>query len=251
MKIVGLSPLGLLRLLLRKARARPLVTLAISFAVLLGWSYLWIFVFEREYWIRWYWNYLVSFHPAIAYVLPPGTWENPPDEVSFFEPIYKARYMGKWPFPQLSPPTYAWINGSHVLTSAAIVKIHIFSTPNEEAAEKRNLIRQLSPLLNLPEAYRHLVEIRFVLGHHLKDGRPDPEVEKGIEMERRTYGDILQLEGLKDGDNLRQGKFLRWLQATVREGERPAWYTFKMDDDVSGSSWAALTVDCSQPPSLS
>ena len=101
----------------------------------------------------------------------------------------------------------------------------------------RNMIRKVSPLNDLPYEYRHLVEMRFVLGHHLlPNGEVDMVVEEGLRIEQEERGDILQLHHLKHGNCLREGKFLYWLQATEQPGERDAWWTMKIDDDVSVDS---------------
>jgi len=97
------------------------------------------------------------------------------------------------------------------------------------------LIRELSPLEKIPAEYRHLVEVKFVVGHALKeDGGVDEVMEGLLREEQDMFGDVLKLD-LARGENLREGKILDWIYA-VGEGKdrgREAWYLFKIDDDVS------------------
>lgn len=186
---------------------------------------------------RWYWNYLATFHPAVPHFIPVGDWgpvENQPRHV---EEIIAAPWMGNFPLPVLTPPVYR--AGSSAITanliSPAIVKIHIFSVPSEKAASKRRFIRSVSPHLNMPAEYRHLVEIKFVMGYFLKEGKPDLEAEKVLEAEQKEHGDLIRLPGMYNGENLREGKILTWMRAIGlhEDGGRDAWWLFKCDDDVS------------------
>jgi hypothetical protein len=128
---------------------------------------------------------------------------------------------------------------SRRLKSPAIIKFHVFSTAvSEKSYVKRQLIRRLSPMYQIPPEYRHLVDIKFVMGYNYLDtwGPPLNEtMESKIREEEREYGDILRLPGLWRGENLRDGKILQWIR-DVGEGKdgRDAWYLFKVDDDVSG-----------------
>ena len=118
---------------------------------------------------------------------------------------------------------------------AAFFALYIFSTASPSGRKRRNLIRSLSPLNTIPEAYKHLMDLKFVIGH------PDPAKTYTSEMrveERATrdemamYGDIVRLEGLLEGDNMNKGKSIEWLRWVGRQG-RPAHWVFKCDDDVS------------------
>ncbi|ORY27905.1 hypothetical protein BCR39DRAFT_588985 [Naematelia encephala] len=199
---------------------------------------------------RWYWNYAAALHPALIYVVPSGNWgpiERPPRWV---QEIYDAPWMGDWEIPELSAPVYRQgpataakeehanlfnvSDPSRDLVSPVIVKIHVFSTVRSEAREKRFLIRRLSPLLNIPLPYRHLIELKFVLGHAYKPNWDvDEEMEALLTEEQETYGDLLRLN-LVHGENLREGKILDWIHAvgSGNDGGREALWLFKVDDDA-------------------
>jgi hypothetical protein len=141
--------------------------------------------------------------------------------------------MGEFDLPQLSPPRYQ----QGKLVSPALVKLHVFSTVTAKSREKRFLVRRLSPLNNIPKAYRHLFELKFVLGHAYKPNwEVDEEMEALLAQEQEEYGDLVRLN-LVHGENLREGKILDWMRAagTGDDGGRPAWWLFKVDDDVSAS----------------
>lgn len=225
---------------------------------------------------RAWWNFLVSFHPALAFVLPACGWEPVTSTPRWLDPIYEAPWMGNWVVPKLSPPVYDYHephldhyhqhhqhhhltfieniqyehhNQTHHkhLVSPVLVKIHIFSLPTSKAQSKRNLIRSISPIQNIPEKYRHLIEIKFVLGIPLdQEAREiDAEIEESLVEEQRTHGDLIRLRGLKNGENIREGKILEWLKAVGDgdDGDREAWFVFKMDDDVSSDrEWALFTL---------
>ena len=183
---------------------------------------------------RWYWNYCLTIHPALAYIIPTGRWGSSPDyPPKFFPEINSAPWMGTFSPPALTRPTYD-ANGTH--TSPVILKLQVFSTVHAKAWEKRRQLRKFSPLFNLPPAYRHLVEIKFVLGHAFReDWSVDTELEVLLEEEQKLHGDLIRLN-LVHGENLREGKILDWIIAAGQgtDGGRPGWYLFKMDDDVSG-----------------
>ncbi|RSH91486.1 hypothetical protein EHS25_009785 [Saitozyma podzolica] len=178
---------------------------------------------------RWYYNYAAALHPALAYVVPPGDWgpvENPPRWV---QEVYDAPWMGEFDLPQLSSPRYH----EGKLVSPALVKLHVFSTVTAKSREKRFLIRRLSPLNSIPKAYRHLFELKFVLGHAYKPNWDvDEEMESLLAQEQEEYGDLVRLN-LVHGENLREGKILDWMRAagTGDDGGRAAWWLFKVDDD--------------------
>ena len=207
---------------------------------------------------RWYWNWEVSFHPIIAYIVPPAWWSRSLNwEPTYFQEINDAPYMGTFQLPELSRPTWGnvtqhhgyWYHDSHPnfgqspplredLTSPVILKLHVFtSSVHDGKREKRDLIRKVDPRLRLPKAYRHLVELKFVMGHaYRSDWSVDEEKEMALEEEQREHGDLLRLPHLFHGENLREGKILDWIEyvGSGQDGGRPAWYLFKMDDDVSG-----------------
>jgi hypothetical protein len=145
--------------------------------------------------------------------------------------------MGDWEIPTLTKPTFVHDPSIDVrrTTSPALIKLHVFSMVSEKARLKRHQIRRLSPLLSIPEPLRHLVELKFVMGHAYKEHwEVDQEMEDLLAEEQKQYGDMIRLN-LIHGENLREGKILDWIRAagTGDDGGRPGWYLFKMDDDVS------------------
>lgn len=85
--------------------------------------------------------------------------------------------------------------------------LHIFSTPKEASKARRDLIRELSPLEALPERLRHLVEIKFVLGHPpTTEGDSHFISEEVLAFEQAQHGDLLRLRNLEGGDNMDHGK---------------------------------------------
>lgn len=214
---------------------RRLANLLISISVFVA-PYLiaWLLVRQDG---RWFWNHWVSFHPIMASIVPTGRWgpiENPP---RWIQEIHDAPWMGEWEIPTLAKPTYVhddWTEERKAI-SPALVKLHVFSTVSVKARLKRHQIRRLSPLLSVPESLRHLVELKFVLGHAYKENwEVDQEMEDLLVEEQRRYGDMIRLN-LVHGENLREGKILDWIRAagTGDDGGRQGWYLFKMDDDVS------------------
>lgn len=191
---------------------------------------------------RWYWNWLVSLHPAIAYIIPSGDWGPIGQPPRFIPEINDAPWMGTWELPKLSKPVYqqdltpsTLENPPPALLSPAIVKLHVFSTVWPKAQAKRRLIRELSPIYQIPCQYRHLVEVKFVLGHAYKPNWDvDEEIEASLKEEQERYGDLIRLN-ITHGENLREGKILDWMRAagSGTDGGRKAWWLFKVDDDVS------------------
>ncbi|KAK8847330.1 hypothetical protein IAR55_005187 [Kwoniella newhampshirensis] len=227
----------------RRLLQYPRLSIFTASIVLVSCLYCSLWKVEHGQFGRWYWNYGVSIHPALAYVLPAGDWgpvENPP---RWIQEIHDAPWMGHWTIPDLSKPVYnhsvTFFQPSndalpHRLISPVVAKIHVFSTVKPAAQEKRLLIRKLSPLLNVPPAYRHLVELKFVLGHAVNEnGQVDEEMEASLAEEQALYGDLIRLD-LAHGENLREGKILDWVRAVGNgeDGGRNAWWLFKVDDDA-------------------
>ncbi|WWD21417.1 hypothetical protein CI109_105902 [Kwoniella shandongensis] len=192
---------------------------------------------------RWYWNYGIVLHPAMIHIMPYGNWgpvEGPP---RWIQEIHDAPWMGHWRIPELSEPVYNRSLSSITpprhphdqrgLISPSLIKIHIFSTVKPKAQEKRHLIRRLSPIFQIPPAYRHLIEVKFVVGHAYKeDWSVDEEMEASLTEEQEMYGDMFRLN-LYHGENLREGKILDWIRAVGdgEDGGRDSWWLFKVDDD--------------------
>lgn len=110
----------------------------------------------------------------------------------------------------------------------AWVMIHIFSTPSHGSRLRREAIRAHHPLHTVPEAYRHLFEFKFILGRYPIDGKSKVEIqeieeeERRIRIEQERNGDIIRLDGLKDGENMDEGKTWEWIRWAGRDGGREA-----------------------------
>lgn len=260
---ISLRTQSTLAAIYRKARSTPLTTLLLLFVTWL----LVVWVILKALFMggngRWYWNYLVTFHPAMAHIIPSGDWggvENPP---RWLDEIHNAKWMGEFNIPELSGPTYSskasltqhssleiqTDNGlvpinNHHLTNPVIVKLHVFSDAvRDKSYTKRQIIRECSPLWSLPKEYRHLVEVKFVIGHkYNSDWSRNDTMEDLVDAEQEKYGDLLRLDNLWHGENLREGKILDWIWAVGdgRDGGRDAWYLFKVDDDVSPNDLKGL-----------
>lgn len=130
------------------------------------------------------------------------------------------------------------------LSSPSLIKLHVFSSVTQKSRDKRFLIRRLSPLFNVPPEYRHLIELKFVLGHAYKieeDWAVDEEMEALMAEEQEEFGDMLRLN-LAYGENLRWGKILDWIKEVGmgRDGGRESWWLFKVDDDVGASRFSII-----------
>ncbi|GFZ46867.1 hypothetical protein JCM24511_04087 [Saitozyma sp. JCM 24511] len=129
------------------------------------------------------------------------------------------------------------VGGEVDTETPAWVMLHIFSMPTKEARRRRDLIRRYHPLQAVPEGYRHLVELKFVLGRPPPRGNETEdewawEDDRALQREEETHGDLLHLEGLKGGENMNEGKSWEWIRHVGREGARPAWWVLKCDDDT-------------------
>jgi len=196
----------------------------------------WLLV-RHEHAGRWFWNYWVSFHPIMTMIVPNGRFEQCNSSPRWIQEIHDAPWMGDWEIPTLTKPTYVHDPSTEARTviTPALIKLHVFSMVSEKARLKRHQIRRLSPLLSIPESLRHLVELKFVMGHAYKENwEVDQEMEDLLAEEQRQYGDLIRLN-LAHGENLREGKILDWIRSagTGDDGGRPGWFLFKMDDDVS------------------
>lgn len=147
----------------------------------------------------------------------------------------------------------------------ALMFLHIFSSISPEARAKRELIRDLTILQHVNERYRHLIDIKFVIGYpdpekmalaenegemteengqgqDREDGEREPPFDRqavlleeaAIEREMRRYGDVIRLEGLLHGENMNEGKSWEWIRWVGNHSPREAQWVFKCDDDVSG-----------------
>jgi len=113
-------------------------------------------------------------------------------------------------------------------TSPALLMLHIFSTPSTASRLRRQAIRSHHPIFTIRPEYRHLIEVKFVLGRYPVGNMSRSELherkeeEMRIEREDETYGDLIRLERLKNGENMNNGKSLEWVRWIGREGAREA-----------------------------
>ena len=168
--------------------------------------------------------------------VPPGGLGTPP----FVPELLCSTWPGEYPTPQLEAPRY---NALGELVSPALLMLHIPSIGTPKARRRRNLIRSIHLFSAIPGPYRHLVELKFILG------RPDTKEatweevqyeEREIAMEQASYGDIIRLDDLEGGENMDHGKTIEWVR-WVGKRERQARWVIKCDDDVSYDRDAELT----------
>ena len=157
-------------------------------------------------------------HRAAKYINHPIH----PDRPAVIPELLTAPRLSSWHLPKLAR------GGTH--EGAALLKLQIFSTPRERWAERRKLIRAHHPLSLVPPQYRHLVEVKFVLGY-LANGTEGASDEESLLREEKEYGDLIRLSGLKGGDNMNLGRSVDWLTAVGRgkAGSREAWWTMSVD----------------------
>ncbi|WVR03582.1 hypothetical protein IAU60_000574 [Kwoniella sp. DSM 27419] len=173
-------------------------------------------------------------HPTLHKVL-----KNPSDPLGP-PPIYpglrEAPWAGSWPVPKLSAPRYNTSDVTdgplvHQAITPALLMLHIFSTPSAGSRRRRQVIRDVDLIQAIPDPYRHLIEIKFVLGVNL-DIEANREEEAAIAREAETYGDLIRLKDLHNGENMNEGKTWEWLRYVGRTGGREAWWVLKCDDDT-------------------
>lgn len=163
-------------------------------------------------------------HGTLNKILPVPQLSPP----TIFDGILSSTPMEWWEVPQPSNDTH----------DDAVVLLHVFSTPQPHSRQRRDLIRQHSTLKWIPEGYRHLVEVKFVVGYHDPDSFDEQaeKEERELEEEMTVHGDIIRLEGLVHGDNMNNGKTWEWIRWVVKESTRRGQWVFKCDDDVSDFS---------------
>ena len=135
--------------------------------------------------------------------------------------LLDAPPMQSWPLPTLHRPILGTkdVDGDQPhLMPPFILMLHIFSNANEPR-EARDTVRAHSPLEAVPVAYRHLIEVKFVLGRSHSAAS-----ELALDDEQEEHGDLIRLDGLVDGDNLNDGKSFEWIRWVGREGGREAWW---------------------------
>lgn len=145
--------------------------------------------------------------------------------------LVNATWPGSYPTPQLRGANTARVkvggaDGPVYVQGPAWVSLYIFSTSSSKSAGRRRIIREYSPLAPLPEAYRGLVELKFVLGLPKEEDRQTNETiesEKELQKEMEQYGDIIRLTDLVEGDNMNRGKSFKWLKWVGRHGRESQW----------------------------
>lgn len=113
-------------------------------------------------------------------------------------------------------------------SSSALLMLHIFSTSSGASRARRQAIREHHPIRSIHPRYRHLVEIKFVLGRHESHGLGSLQIYEvelenmKLEEEQAIHGDLVRLEGLRNGKNMDDGKTLEWARWVGRKGARQA-----------------------------
>lgn len=205
------------------------VVLGIAFTVILLWPYGIPYNHVYNFWVEY--TSLPSGIPRPKRV-PFGGLGTPP----LMPELLCSTWPGEFDIPELTSATWRMIDGVERLASPAFLMLHIPSIATPSARRRRDLIRSVDLLAAVPEAYRHLIELRFVLGYPDEAERrrkPVQEEERELEREQRLYGDLIRLKGLEGGENMDHGKTLEWIRWVGREGRRAAWWVIKCDDDVS------------------
>lgn len=144
--------------------------------------------------------------------------------------LISAKSTGRSAPPQLlqhllvsDPPTSFAPPG---LEARPFLALYVFSTCNVAGYMRRELIRRRSPLLRLPERYRSLVQLRFVLGRPTGETNLFWTLPDDIRAEQDEHGDLLLLDEDLDG-----GRSVAWMQSVGR-GD-PVQWVFKSNEDVS------------------
>lgn len=179
-------------------------------------------------------NGALRYTPTWSHGLVGSVFRNPSenaplDPPTIIDELAAAPPLDSWSTPRLDTTT----------DGPALLMLHVFSTGTPQSRERRELIRRHSVLEHIAPRYRHLVQMRFVLGYPDPDKlqKGDEEVreeEKAIAMEMEKHRDVIRLEGLLNGDNMNNGKTWEWIRWVGSQSPREAQWVFKCDDDVSG-----------------
>lgn len=198
----------------RHARLAALIAIALFIAVVLlvadyrnGWGTSWR---ARE--------------QATAHVLLDPT--EPGARTQLLQHLLIARPPASFPAPTLK--------------NAPLLALYIFSTSNVAGYMRRELIRRHSPLRRLPEEYRSLVQLRFVVGRPAEKTELLWTLPDDLRAEQDEHNDLFVLEEDVDG-----GKSIAWMQAVGRG--RPVQWVFKANDDVSDALEEGLMIDTRIP----
>lgn len=170
-----------------------------------------------------YWDSLAMHTPVwiskfVALYWVPRTHRDAPLPI-VVPALLTAPWMGTFPAPALQPPSTL-----HLASEVpALLLLHIFSMPTESARKRRDLIRKYHPMRTVPQGYRHLVEVKFVMGQPRDDDTWDWMSSYDLQLEQEEHGDLMQLDMLRDGENMNEGKSLDWLQWVGRHGRKAQW----------------------------
>lgn len=173
------------------------------------------------------WNFMTANGPTWLANHPKLLWPDHPiwGQVDKIPELQAATWPGNFSTPQLRPPSDS---DSRDKGAPALLMLHIFSMPKAASRRRRAVIRHHSPLLSIPEEYRYLVEVKFVLGRTPTDdtsiyGRKEVEEEEvETKKEQEMYGDLIRLDRLVNGENMNEGKSLAWARWFGRDGGREA-----------------------------
>lgn len=136
--------------------------------------------------------------------------------------LLDAPWLKSWETPVLQRPA----KDANVLAlkTPALVMLHIFSAPTRKGAERRAFIRKHHPLTSIPRGYRHLVEVKFVIGYPPAEHDGTTwQTQDEVRREQAQHGDLAQLEGLEDGENMNKGKTMQWVNSGRRAGIDADW----------------------------
>jgi len=148
---------------------------------------------------------------------------------NLFPHVLSGIWAGSWKTPVLVKSSS---NGqSPNSTSPALISLHVFSTTSEMSRNKRQAIREFSPLDAVPKKYRHLIDFQFIIGYPPITTQRSRLEEIEISNEMEQYRDVTRLQGLKDGENMNEGKSYDWIR-WVATRQRESLWVFKCDDDV-------------------
>ena len=129
--------------------------------------------------------------------------------------LLNAPNMQSWDLAKLRKPSCQ----ETAIMTPAILMLHIFSTAFPSSVARRYLIRNHSPVSTIPAEYRHLVEVKFVVGSAAS--AHDQEI---LDAEQQEYGDLIQMNNLRNGENMDEGKSLDWARWVGQHSVREAWW---------------------------
>lgn len=123
------------------------------------------------------------------------------------------------------PPLESWVRTplSDTRDSPRLLSLHIFSISSPSSRRRRYRIRRLSLIARIQPKYRHVVEIKFILGYPPAVQRDNDDViaeEKEIQEEMKEYDDIVRLNHLFGGEKYEPRNELGVGEMGRKEGSR-------------------------------